>query len=113
MQCQAGITLNSYPGALAQVISNLALNNASNAYPDKRGGRFVITVSQPDPTSVRLVCADEGVGILEPLQAHIFDPFVTSAGSVAAPAWGSTSRSIWLSHRSTGACASRARRVRD
>ncbi|MGL3105810.1 sensor histidine kinase [Bradyrhizobium sp. BR 1432] len=79
VQCPAGITLNSYPGALAQVISNLALNTAGHAYPDKSGGRFVITVSQPDPRSVRLVCADEGVGIPEPLQAHIFDPFVTTS----------------------------------
>ncbi|SDJ88431.1 Signal transduction histidine kinase [Bradyrhizobium sp. Rc2d] len=79
VQCPAGITLNSYPGALAQVISNLALNTAVHAYPDKRGGRFVITVSQPDPKSVRLVCADEGVGIPEALQAHVFDPFVTTS----------------------------------
>ncbi|RXG92367.1 sensor histidine kinase [Bradyrhizobium zhanjiangense] len=79
VQCPAGITLNSYPGALAQVISNLALNTAGHAYPDKSGGRFVITVSQPDPKSVRLVCANEGVGIPEPLQAHIFDPFVTTS----------------------------------
>ncbi|MBP0112463.1 MULTISPECIES: sensor histidine kinase [Bradyrhizobium] len=79
VQCPAGVKLNSYPGALAQVISNLALNTAVHAYPDKRGGRFVITVSRPDPTSVRLVCADEGVGIPEPLQAHVFDPFVTTS----------------------------------
>ncbi|WP_051380365.1 sensor histidine kinase [Bradyrhizobium sp. WSM1743] len=79
VHCPAGIELNSYPGALAQVISNLALNTAAHAYPNKRGGRFVITVSQPDPKSVRLVCADEGVGIPGPLQAHIFDPFVTTS----------------------------------
>ena len=79
VQCPAGIKLNSYPGALAQVISNLALNSAGHAYPDKGGGKFVITVSQPDPKSVRLVCADEGVGIPEDLQAHIFDPFVTTS----------------------------------
>ncbi|WP_448035176.1 sensor histidine kinase [Bradyrhizobium liaoningense] len=79
VRCPAGIKLNSYPGALAQVISNLALNTAGHAYPDKRGGRFVITASQPDPTSVRLVCADEGVGIPDELQAHIFDPFVTTS----------------------------------
>lgn len=79
VRCPAGIKLNSYPGALAQVISNLALNTAGHAYPDKSGGRFVITASQPDPTSVRLVCADEGVGIPDELQAHIFDPFVTTS----------------------------------
>jgi signal transduction histidine kinase len=79
VECPPGIELNSYPGALAQVIGNLALNTAGHAYPDKRGGRLVITVSQPDPKSVRLVCADDGVGIPDQLQAHIFDPFVTTS----------------------------------
>lgn len=79
VECPAGIQLNSYPGALAQVISNLALNTAGHAYPDKGGGKLVITVSQPDSKSVRLVCADDGVGIPDQLQAHIFDPFVTTS----------------------------------
>lgn len=78
VDCPPGIRLNSYPGALAQVISNLALNTAGHAYPDKQGGRFAIAVSQPEPKSVRLLCTDDGVGIPEELQAHIFDPFVTT-----------------------------------
>ena len=78
VECPPGIRLNSYPGALAQVISNLALNTAGHAYPDKQGGRFAIAVSQPEPKSVRLLCTDDGVGIPEELQAHIFDPFVTT-----------------------------------
>ncbi|OKO78797.1 HAMP domain-containing sensor histidine kinase [Bradyrhizobium sp. AS23.2] len=78
VQCPSGIKLNSYPGALAQVISNLALNTAGHAYPNKRGGRFAIAVDQPEPETVRLVCSDEGVGIPADLQTHIFDPFVTT-----------------------------------
>ena len=78
VECPPGIRLNSYPGALAQVISNLALNTAGHAYPDKQGGRFAIAVSQPEPKSVRLLCTDDGVCIPEELQAHIFDPFVTT-----------------------------------
>jgi len=79
VRCPPGIRLNSYPGALAQVISNLAFNTAEHAYPDKRGGKFTITVSQPEPESVRIVCSDEGVGIPDDMQAHIFDPFVTTS----------------------------------
>lgn len=79
VECPPGIRLNSYPGALAQVISNLALNTAGHAYPDKQGGRFAIAVSQPEPKSVRLLCTDDGVGIPDELQAHIFDPFVTTS----------------------------------
>jgi len=78
VECPSGLRLNSYPGALAQVISNLAFNTAGHAYPDKRGGKFTIAVHQPRPETVRLVCSDEGVGIPDELQAHIFDPFVTT-----------------------------------
>jgi two-component system NtrC family sensor kinase len=78
VQCPPGIELNSYPGALAQVISNLAFNTAGHAYPGKSGGKFTISVDQPEPKSVRLVCSDEGVGIPDDLQPHVFDPFVTT-----------------------------------
>jgi signal transduction histidine kinase len=78
VRCPPRIRLNSYPGALAQVISNLAFNTAVHAYPEKRGGKFMIIVSQPEPKSVRIVCSDDGVGIRDGLRAHIFDPFVTT-----------------------------------
>lgn len=78
VHCPPGVKLNSYPGALAQVISNLALNTAAHAYPGKAGGKFRIAVTQPEPKSVRIVCSDEGVGIPDDLRAHIFDPFVTT-----------------------------------
>lgn len=73
-----GIAVNSYPGALAQVISNLALNAAVHAYPDGKGGVFRVTVTQPDPKTVRIVCADSGVGIPDELKANVFDPFFTT-----------------------------------
>ena len=87
-QCPPGIRLNSYLGALAQVISNLAFNAAEHAYPDKKGGSFTIIVSQPEADSVRIVCSDEGVGIPDDLQAHIFDPFVTTGRASGNPGLG-------------------------
>ncbi|WGR92480.1 HAMP domain-containing histidine kinase [Bradyrhizobium sp. ISRA443] len=76
--CPQGIMLNSYPGALAQVISNLAFNAAAHAYPDGGGGPFKVTVTPLDQALVRIVCADEGVGVAEDLQARVFDPFFTT-----------------------------------
>ncbi|MGY3129378.1 two-component system NtrC family sensor kinase [Bradyrhizobium sp. USDA 4501] len=78
LDCPQGIVLNSYPGALAQVISNLAFNAAAHAYPDGRGGRFTMTVTQPEQALARIACADQGVGIREDLQARVFDPFFTT-----------------------------------
>ena len=57
------------------MISNLAFNTAGHAYPDKAGGKFTISVSQPKPDSVRLVCSDEGVGIPDESQSKIFEDF--------------------------------------
>ena len=78
VSCPAGIVIDSYPGALSQVVSTLALNAAVHAYPDQARGVFALTVTQPDRSAVRIVCADEGVGIPAELQGRVFDPFVTT-----------------------------------
>jgi signal transduction histidine kinase len=74
----AGIVLRSYPGALAQVMSILAFNAADHGYPGEARGVFEVTASQPDPRTVRIMCADRGEGIPSELRDRIFDPFFTT-----------------------------------
>ncbi|WP_420133361.1 sensor histidine kinase [Rhodopseudomonas sp.] len=73
-----GIMLHSYPGALGQLMSILAFNAAEHGYPDGAGGVFTVTATQPDPATLRIVCADRGVGIAPELRDRIFDPFFTT-----------------------------------
>ncbi|AWN42939.1 sensor histidine kinase [Methylobacterium durans] len=78
IQCEDGIVLDSYPGALAQVISNLALNAVIHAYPEGRTGHLDLTVSRLDESGLRLVFSDDGLGIPADHLQKVFEPFFTT-----------------------------------
>jgi len=76
--CDADITVDTYPGALAQVIRNLALNAVTHGYPDSRTGTIDIAVSRLDDERMRISVIDDGVGIAENDLGKVFDPFFTT-----------------------------------
>ncbi|MGE7413280.1 sensor histidine kinase [Methylobacterium tarhaniae] len=78
LACAGGIVLDSYPGALAQVISNLALNAVLHAYPDDRTGTLAIDVARLDEARIQIVFRDDGIGIAIRNMQKIFDPFFTT-----------------------------------
>ncbi|MGJ5153457.1 sensor histidine kinase [Bradyrhizobium sp. HKCCYLR1023] len=78
LSCPEGIVLTSYPGALGQVISILAFNAATHAYPGDISGVLTVEVAQPGDDSVRIVCADQGVGMRDQVRGRVFDPFFTT-----------------------------------
>lgn len=78
IRCEEGIVLDSYPGALAQVISNLALNAVIHGFPEGRTGLLDLTVTRAGEGSLRIVFADDGVGIPPENLRKVFDPFFTT-----------------------------------
>jgi len=78
VQCPLDLVLDSYPGALAQVLTNLVMNALVHAFPDGRHGALSIDVSQPRTDVLRLVFADNGSGIAPEHIGKIFDPFFTT-----------------------------------
>lgn len=78
LTCAEGIVLDSYPGALAQVVSNLALNAVVHAFPDGRAGTLAIDVVRLGTAQIRLVFRDDGTGIPQENLQRIFDPFFTT-----------------------------------
>lgn len=78
IRCEEGIVLDSHPGALAQVISNLALNAIVHGYPDGRSGVLDIAVSRSGVDRLHIIVADDGIGIPPENQAKVFDPFFTT-----------------------------------
>ncbi|PXW63735.1 HAMP domain-containing sensor histidine kinase [Methylobacterium sp. B4] len=78
LDCADGIILDSYPGALAQVVSNLALNAMIHAFPEGRAGRLAIDVTQVEEARVRIVFQDDGKGVPRENLQRIFDPFFTT-----------------------------------
>jgi signal transduction histidine kinase len=78
VECPEDITLDSYPGALVQVITNLISNARDHAFPDGRSGHLGLKVTRLRPDWVRLAFSDDGVGIAPEHMPKVFDPFYTT-----------------------------------
>ena len=72
-----GIVMNSYPGALYQVLVNLIMNSLIHAFEDDKAGHIRIEASQ-DNGLVSLFYSDDGRGMDEKTAERIFDPFFTT-----------------------------------
>jgi len=77
VNCPDTLMVDSYPGALAQIISNLIGNSLMHAFPDGRQGHIEISVSE-EPAKLILDYADDGVGIPAEHLSRVFDPFFTT-----------------------------------
>ena len=73
-----GIMMDSYPGPLGQVISNLINNALLHAFEDRKGGLIVLSAQPAGNARVRVRFQDNGVGIKEEHLKRIFDPFFTT-----------------------------------
>ncbi|WP_051710811.1 sensor histidine kinase [Andreprevotia chitinilytica] len=75
--CDERIELDSYPGAMAQVITNFITNTIAHAYDEGQPGTLDI-VATHEGGSASLSFSDHGKGIPYEHQSKIFDPFFTT-----------------------------------
>ena len=73
-----GLSMDSYPGPLGQVITNLISNAVTHAFEDRDDRQVTITATPDSDAAVRITLADNGNGIPDTLLPRIFDPFVTT-----------------------------------
>ncbi len=78
VDCSPGITMDSYPGPFAQVITNLVLNSLQHAFPTHGGGMIRIHVAEIGDDEIELRYEDDGRGIPPALHDKIFEPFFTT-----------------------------------
>ena len=78
VEIQAGFTMDSYPGALGQVVTNLLLNSLIHGFSNEMSGVITITAQMDNEDQVHLVVTDNGRGIPAKNLSHIFDPFFTT-----------------------------------
>jgi signal transduction histidine kinase len=81
VNCPSGIMVTSYPGALAQVLTNLVVNSLVHAFPDERTGVITVDARLLDDRMLKLTYTDDGVGIPDHDQVRVFDPFFTTKRS--------------------------------
>lgn len=86
------IHLDSYPGELGQVLTNLIENSVAHAFAGQDKGAIEIAATR-DGDQVKMTLRDDGVGMAPDVARRAFDPFfTTSLGS------GGTGLGLFIAH---------------
>ena len=71
--------VETYPGALSQIVTNLVMNSVIHGLDEGRQeGRITLTASRTPSGIVELRHADSGKGVPAELAGRIFEPFFTT-----------------------------------
>lgn len=89
----AALQLDSYPGPLEQVLTNLVSNSLLHGFDGVERGLIRLTAGEIDDRHIRLCYSDDGNGIADSVRDRIFDPFFTTRlGS------GGSGLGLYISH---------------
>ena len=77
LKCSQSIMMNTYPGALSQVITNIVLNAIFHAFDADESGEIIIETTLAEQ-HVEIKIKDNGKGIEQPTLGKVFDPFFTT-----------------------------------
>lgn len=77
LQCRENLVIESYPGAITQVLTNLIFNAIDHGFEDVSEPKITIEITE-QPETILLLFSDNGIGMDEETQKHIFEPFFTT-----------------------------------
>jgi len=81
------VLMDSFPGALSQVISNLINNALVHAFADKAHGAVRVTAEALEDGNIRLVVSDDGCGIASENPASPAKTSAASSTPSSPPGW--------------------------
>ena len=84
----ADIQMDSYPVALAQVVTNLTINSLQHAFEPAHGGAIAIRARMCDDDEVRIEYSDNGRGIEPKLHVRVFEPFYSTRRMIGGSGLG-------------------------
>ncbi|MDB5749141.1 MAG: two-component histidine kinase, partial [Massilia sp.] len=77
VDCAADVQMESYPGALSQIVTNMVMNSLVHGFEHEQAGTIAIRVRVADDV-VSLSYADDGAGMDQDTLDKLFDPFFTT-----------------------------------
>jgi PAS domain S-box-containing protein len=77
LDCEDGLVLDTWPGAIYQVIVNLVMNAIVHGFAGRDAGRVQIVARGVDD-GVAIEVHDDGCGMAEDVRRRIFEPFYTT-----------------------------------
>jgi len=78
VECPKPLPVDTFPGALAQVVTNFVVNAQVHAFPEGRPGLMRLEARRSGDDEVEIRFADDGVGIPPTNLQRIFEPFFTT-----------------------------------
>ncbi len=93
IEMPSDIVMDSFPGPYGQVLTNLIFNAVTHGFADGPGGHMLIKAHRLGTEQVEVTFSDDGSGIAEEVQRHVFDPFFTTRR-----AQGSTGLGLYIVH---------------
>jgi C4-dicarboxylate-specific signal transduction histidine kinase len=78
LECPDGIMIDSYPGAIAQILNNFVMNSVLHGFDEGQVGQLSVRILASDTEMVQLIYDDNGRGIAPEYRTRVFDPFFTT-----------------------------------
>ncbi len=79
IDCPEDLSIESYPGVLTQILTNLIMNSVTHAFPKGQNGNMAITIALlAEENTIELAFTDDGIGIPAAHRSRVFDPFFTT-----------------------------------
>ncbi|NML62735.1 GAF domain-containing protein [Massilia sp. RP-1-19] len=75
--CADDLHLESFPGAVSQIVTNMVMNSLVHGYQREQAGKIRISAVLEDDTVV-FEYSDDGAGMEPEMLAKLFDPFFTT-----------------------------------
>ena len=72
------IKIESFPGAISQVITNLVQNSIIHGFEGRTDGKITISARETDDKHFQITVEDNGQGIDTKIKNSIYDPFFTT-----------------------------------
>jgi two-component system NtrC family sensor kinase len=72
------LLMDSYPGPLGQVITNIAQNALMHGFADREQGLLTVRCEALGDEHVLISCRDDGIGMDEAVRARVFEAFFTT-----------------------------------
>src|SRR5882757_9973288 len=93
MEVPSDIIMDSFPGPYGQVLTNLIFNAITHGFTGGPGGQMLIKARRLGMEQVEITFSDDGSGVPEEVQRHVFDPFFTTGRGQ-----GSTGLGLYIVH---------------
>lgn len=76
--CPEDLVLDTYPGALYQIVVNLVINSLVHAFAEDSTDARIGIAAEPDGENIVIDYHDNGCGMSEAVRKRVFEPFFTT-----------------------------------